>query len=127
MAYDKDQLVLMAHGRNRKLYAYYTTDAPASVDTAGYFNSAADMLDTGDVILVVQVNDVAAIGSVTAAASANRSGVSFPTSPMPPTGAPHRAVGTAPMQSMPPSANSSAGSISSPTASSPPAARPKVR
>jgi hypothetical protein len=67
MAYDKDQLALMAHGRNRKQYAYYTTDAPAAVDTAGYFNAAADMLDIGDVMLVVQVNDVGSIGSVTAA------------------------------------------------------------
>ena len=67
MAYDKEQLVLMAHGRNRKLYAYYTTDAAATVDTAGYFNSAVDMLDAGDVVLVVQVNNVATIGSVTAA------------------------------------------------------------
>lgn len=67
MAYDKDQLALMAHGRNRKLYAYYTTDAPATVDTTGYFNSAAGMLDIGDVILVVQVNDVTTVGSVTAA------------------------------------------------------------
>ena len=67
MAYDKDQLVLMAHGRNRKLHAYYTTDTPATVDTAGYFNSAAAMLDIGDVILVVQVDDTATVGSVTAA------------------------------------------------------------
>lgn len=67
MAYDANELVLMAHGRNRKLYAYYTADAPATVDTTGYFDAAADMLDAGDVILAVQVDDPAAIGSVTAA------------------------------------------------------------
>lgn len=67
MAYDANELALMAHGRNRKLYAYYTTDAPATVDTSGYFNAASGMLDIGDVILVVQVDDVAAPGSVTAA------------------------------------------------------------
>lgn len=67
MAYDANELVLMAHGRNRKLYAYYTTDAPAAVDTSGYFDDAVGMVDIGDVILVVQVDDVAAPGSVTAA------------------------------------------------------------
>jgi hypothetical protein len=67
MAYDKDQLVLMAHGRNRKLHAYYTTDAPAVVDTSGYFNAAAAMLDIADVILVVQVDDTTDVGGVTAA------------------------------------------------------------
>lgn len=67
MAYDSSELALMAHGRNRKLFAYYTTDAPATVDTSGYFDDAAQMLDAGDVILVVQVNNVATIGSVTAA------------------------------------------------------------
>lgn len=67
MAYDRNELVLMAHGRNRKLYAYYTTDAPATVDTSGYFNAAAAMLGVGDIVLVVQVDNVASIGSVTAA------------------------------------------------------------
>jgi hypothetical protein len=67
MAYERSELVLMAHGRNRKLYAYYTTDAPAAVDTSGYFDGAADMLDVGDLLLVVQVDDVADIGSVSAA------------------------------------------------------------
>ena len=66
MAYDPAELALMAHGRNRKLYAYYTTDTPATVDTSGYFNAAAHMLDIGDVMLVVRVDDVDSIGSVSA-------------------------------------------------------------
>lgn len=31
-------------------WSYYTLDAAATVDTSGYFNSAADLLKVGDVI-----------------------------------------------------------------------------
>ena len=67
MAYDKEQLILMAHGRNRKLWAYYTPDSRTDVDQPGYFNAAAAKLDVGDVILVVQVDDPERVGSVTSA------------------------------------------------------------
>jgi hypothetical protein len=34
------------------LYAYSTTDAIADINTSGYFNSIASILNVGDVILV---------------------------------------------------------------------------
>jgi len=46
---------------------YITTDTPAGVDTTGYFNSAANMLNVGDIILVVQADSVTAPTAVTAA------------------------------------------------------------
>ncbi len=67
MAFSTSELVLMAHGRNRKLWFYDTTDTPATVDSSGYFNAASDMLGIGDIIMVMEVDDVATIGSVTAA------------------------------------------------------------
>ena len=38
------------------LWLYRTEDAPAVVDTAGYFNGARDQLQSGDVILRLSVN-----------------------------------------------------------------------
>lgn len=35
----------------RTFWCYATTDAAAVVDTAGYFNGAADMLQVGDLII----------------------------------------------------------------------------
>ncbi len=47
-------------------YHYLTGDAPAAVDTSGYFNDAAGQLKVGDIILVEQVDDVDAPASVAA-------------------------------------------------------------
>ena len=47
-------------------YHYITEDAPAAVDTSGYFDAAADQLNVGDIILVEQVDDAGAPASVTA-------------------------------------------------------------
>ena len=47
-------------------YHYLTADAPATVDTAGYFNGASGQLNVGDIILVEQVDAAAAPRSVTA-------------------------------------------------------------
>lgn len=67
MAFSTSELVLMAHGRNRKLWFYDTADTAATVDTTGYFNAASDMLGIGDIIMVMQVDNVTTIGTVTAA------------------------------------------------------------
>lgn len=45
-----------AGGGTFMLWAYRTQDAPAVVDTAGYFNEARSLLRAGDVILRVSVN-----------------------------------------------------------------------
>ena len=56
MAFDRSNLGLADAGMNTTLprtWAYTTTDATATVDTAGYFNSAADLLAVGDVIVAI--------------------------------------------------------------------------
>ena len=51
MAYKSRDLSVIAYANGFTLWHYTTTDAAASVDTAGYFNEAADMLRVGDMIL----------------------------------------------------------------------------
>ncbi len=85
MAYTSRDLSVIAYANGFTLWHYTTTDAAAVVDTAGYFNEAADMLRVGDMILantdtdgtlasgilhvssntgtVVDVDDLTAIGS----------------------------------------------------------------
>jgi hypothetical protein len=85
MAYKSRDLSVIAYANGFTLWHYTTTDVAASVDTAGYFNEAADMLRVGDMILantdtdgtlssgilhvssntgtVVDVDDLTAIGS----------------------------------------------------------------
>jgi hypothetical protein len=68
MAYDAKHLTLMAHGAGQQWWSYRTADAPATVDSAGYFTGEAPaMLKLGDLIFVQQVDDPAAPASVTAA------------------------------------------------------------
>jgi hypothetical protein len=42
---------VLAYANGFTLWHYTTADAAASVDNAGYFNAAADMLRAGDMIL----------------------------------------------------------------------------
>lgn len=51
MSYESKNLSVLAYANGFTLWHYATTDAAASVDTAGYFNNAADMLRVGDMIL----------------------------------------------------------------------------
>lgn len=44
-------------GRSGQLWFYWTADATATVDTSGYFNAAADLLQVGDVIIRVSFVD----------------------------------------------------------------------
>lgn len=64
MSFDKSRLVLMEGAGDIPVYKYETTDAPATVDTAGYFNAAAAMMPVGTVVLVVSVDVLAAPTSV---------------------------------------------------------------
>jgi len=68
MAYNAKFLTLMAHGAGQQWWSYRTADAPATVDSAGYFTGeAVGMLKVGDLIFVQQVDSPAAPASVTAA------------------------------------------------------------
>jgi len=67
MAYSASGLRLIKDLGPIHYWHYITTDTPASVDTAGYFNSAVDILNVGDIVLVVQADSVTAPTSVSAA------------------------------------------------------------
>ena len=48
MAYLSKNLSVLAYANGFTLWHYATADLAAEVDTAGYFNAAADMLRAGD-------------------------------------------------------------------------------
>lgn len=53
MAFDRTDLALESGGNNSTLpkqWSYTTVDTAATVDSAGYFNNAADILAVGDII-----------------------------------------------------------------------------
>ena len=56
MAYSASGLTRLAGGSGVNLYHYSTTDAIETVNTAGYFNDAANMLNVRDVIIVADTN-----------------------------------------------------------------------
>ncbi len=51
MAYLSKNLSVLAYSNGFTLWHYTTTDAASAVDSSGYFNSAADMVRVGDMIL----------------------------------------------------------------------------
>ena len=56
MAYSASGLSRMAGDSNGNLWTYSTADAIGTVNTSGYFNSAANMLKVRDVIYVKDTN-----------------------------------------------------------------------
>lgn len=52
MAYKSADLSVLAYANNFTLWHYTTIDSTASVTGAGYFNSAADMMRVGDLIVI---------------------------------------------------------------------------
>jgi len=56
MAYAASGLTRIGGASNGDLWFYSTTDAIATVNTAGYFNDAANMLAIRDVIIVADTN-----------------------------------------------------------------------
>lgn len=56
MAFAIADLTALTYGNGFTLWHYTSADAIATVNTAGYFNSAADMLNVRDVIIVVDSN-----------------------------------------------------------------------
>ena len=51
MAYLSKNLSVLAYANGFTLWHYTTPDTAATVDTAGYFNAASEMLRVGDMIL----------------------------------------------------------------------------
>ena len=51
MAYLSKDLSVLAYANGFTLWHYATADDADTVDTAGYFNPAADMLRAGDIII----------------------------------------------------------------------------
>lgn len=56
MAYAASGLARIGGDSNGSLWMYTTTDAIATVNTAGYFNDAANMLAVRDLIIVCDTN-----------------------------------------------------------------------
>lgn len=51
MAFESKNLSVLAYSNGFTLWHYATVDTAADVDTNGYFNEAADMLRTGDMVM----------------------------------------------------------------------------
>jgi len=56
MAYAASGLHRMAGASGVNLWIYQTVDPIATVNTAGYFNNAANMLNVRDLIIVMDTN-----------------------------------------------------------------------
>ena len=56
MAYSASGLTRIGGDSNRSLWRYTTTDAIDTVNTEGYFNSAANMLAVRDLVVVHDTN-----------------------------------------------------------------------
>jgi len=52
MAYEPKNLSVLTYANGFTLWHYRTTDMPAEIDNAGYFDEAARMLRVGDFIFV---------------------------------------------------------------------------
>src|SRR3546814_20858489 len=52
MAYETQNLSVLADANGFTRWHYATADAASDVDTAGYFDAAGDMLRVGDMVLV---------------------------------------------------------------------------
>jgi len=56
MAYSASGLHRIGGASGVNLWIYQTTDAIATVNTAGYFNDSANMLNVRDLIIVMDTN-----------------------------------------------------------------------
>ncbi|CAO3353542.1 hypothetical protein [Azospirillum melinis] len=75
MAYASKDLSVLAYANGFTLWHYTTHDVATDVDTAGYFNAAADLLRVGDMLLAncAVGSATPATGVLVVAASANGS------------------------------------------------------
>ena len=67
MAFDKTRLVLIEGAGKLPYYKYETIDAATTIDTAGYFNGAANIMPIGTVVLVISVDSLTAPTTVNGA------------------------------------------------------------
>jgi hypothetical protein len=74
MAFVQKNLSVLAYANGFTLWHYTTPDTAATVDTAGYFNPAADMLRPGDMILANTSTGTTTVNGIFAVAS-NASGI----------------------------------------------------
>lgn len=51
MAFESKNLSVLAYSNGFTLWHYATVDTAADVDSNGYFNNAADMLRSGDMVM----------------------------------------------------------------------------
>jgi len=56
MAYSAAGLIRVGGGSGAALWMYRTADAIATINTSGYFNDAANMLNVRDLIIVQDTN-----------------------------------------------------------------------
>ncbi len=80
MALTLPNLTMIGLGvHNRKVWHYLTADALATVNSEGYFDAAAEALETGDLIFVVSMDSASAPTALAAASlvavNANAGGV----------------------------------------------------
>lgn len=52
MAFTASNLSVLAYANNFTLWHYTTTEAAATIEGAGYFNNAVDMLRKGDLMII---------------------------------------------------------------------------
>ena len=52
MAFVTTKLALLAYGDGRSIWSYRSNDTAAVIDSASYFDTAADILNVGDIIYV---------------------------------------------------------------------------
>lgn len=74
MAYASKDLSVLAYANGFTLWHYTTIDLATDVDTAGYFNAAADMLRVGDIV-VANVDTDGVAGGGMFLVNANAAGV----------------------------------------------------
>jgi hypothetical protein len=72
MAYQPQNLSVLAYANGFTLWHYTTFDTAGEADTAGYFNGASDMLRVGDMILAnVDTDGTPGAGIFLVASNAN--------------------------------------------------------
>lgn len=74
MAFQSKNLSVLAYANGFTLWHYTTPDASAVVDTAGYFNSVADMVRVGDIVVANTATETTPSGGLFLI-SANAGGV----------------------------------------------------
>ena len=74
MAYNPQNLSVLAYANGFTLWHYTTADTAVAADTTGYFNGAADMLRVGDMIFA-NVDTAGAPGAGIFLVNSNAGGV----------------------------------------------------